>query len=276
MRGLVAIAALLSLGAGSGEVSSLRKGLVLDVECNASSAQSATVVTDTSASHLHMTGVDTPTINAAPDGCSFNGSTQYFRTATTGFQSSSTLGTVAAWVKTPDTASGYSFFSSSDEGATGTYIHFAIGTSGQLYVQQQDNVDSYDLVETTFAGTLASWNHYAVTSDGSTWYLYVNGTLESSPNITHGANTGDWFGDTNTNGRDNITAGALVRTSAIVLLTGDIAGTKVWDRQLSGAEISALYNQGRPGADVAVSSLQKGLVGHWPLHSGGVAIGDNS
>jgi len=56
-----------------------------------------------------------------------------------------------------------------------------------------------------------------------------------------------------------------------------ISDLKIYDRALSGPEITALYAKGRSGSSVGTSTtnLNKGLVGQWDLKSRNEKVGDN-
>lgn len=105
---------------------------------------------------------------------------------------------------------------------------------------------------------------YGITlvSNGSTWSIYVNGTLQSLTNIS-GSNTGDWLGDI---------AGAnrVLRFAAQGAATPQnwchcrINEAVYWDRALSGAEVSEWYNSGVPRNPHRLSSAAD-LAGWWRM-----------
>jgi cysteine-rich repeat protein len=106
------------------------------------------------------------------------------------------------------------------------------------------------------------WSHAAVTYDGSTWRLYLNGVLETtlavnqptrSDSIQHAA-----------------LATALTSTGAASgAFDGELDEVRVWSVARSGAQIQAAINQ--------VITTDPTLVAHWGLDEGsGTTIGDTS
>jgi len=101
-----------------------------------------------------------------------------------------------------------------------------------------------------------AWSHVTATNDGTTMTVYINGVANGTPttpvaNINYTVTT------------TNISIGGL---ATLEFFKGAISNVRIYNRALSQAEITALYQSYNPG--VVVSDLQKGLVGHWDFGAG--------
>ncbi len=106
---------------------------------------------------------------------------------------------------------------------------------------------------TNMYDTGATWFHLAVTYDGSDVRLYVNGVEENSTGKTGNIATSN----------QNVRIGARHTDSMGEWFWGDIDDVRIYNRALSPAEITSLYDSYNP--NIAISSTQKGLVGYWDL-----------
>ncbi|MBK6750529.1 MAG: hypothetical protein IPG67_11090 [Acidobacteria bacterium] len=105
-----------------------------------------------------------------------------------------------------------------------------------------------------------TWYHGAVTYDGTTVKIYINGQLENSGAI--GLNT---VIDTT-----GITIGYRPGGSS---WTGQIDEPALYDRALSDSEIAAIYSAGSSGkCTIQCSPLPNGAVGWWPANGNGTDI----
>jgi len=92
-----------------------------------------------------------------------------------------------------------------------------------------------------------AWHHVAMTYDGANIKLYVDGVLKTTTAKT----------------------GAIATNSSNLLIGSTVPGKlddmRIYNRALSQTEITALYQEyNNPG--IAVSTLQKGLVGQWKFN----------
>lgn len=94
-----------------------------------------------------------------------------------------------------------------------------------------------------------SWYHLAITFDGTTALMYLNG-------VQDGSGTGTILANTNPISLSNISGTAKIQ--------GVMDDVRIYDRLLTVTEIGKLYSS--YGSEVKVSDLQKGLVGYWPLN----------
>ena len=86
-----------------------------------------------------------------------------------------------------------------------------------------------------------------VTSNGSTWKMYVNG-VEQTLTVRLGSNSGDWMGDLSLPGTKYFSIGNVFRQNAWapVSMDGYVGGFGITSEVLTQAQITALYNLGRP------------------------------
>jgi hypothetical protein len=108
-------------------------------------------------------------------------------------------------------------------------------------------------------GVLSSdvWQHIVITfnfnSSQNTTIAYINGVsqgVRTFPHLNMSVNNflfGSYYGSFPFN--------------------GSISEIKIWNRDLSAAEVQALYNSTKP--KMSASSIESGLVGHWALNSEG-------
>lgn len=171
----------------------------------------------------NATLVNTPTYSSANGGY-FNFAAVSSESATvsgTGLVPSSAY-TKAVWFRLTDTTSDNNLVSS----ATGGHFMFFAGTN-KLYCGHA-NVFPYDANPTTTSFVAGTWYLAAATyntTDGMK--VYVNGALDKSFSIA--AHTGD--GSTN-----------IGRFGAGNFLNGDIAQVLTYDRAISAAEVTSIYN----------------------------------
>jgi hypothetical protein len=120
---------------------------------------------------------------------------------------------------------------------TATTNHLAVGTS----IEVVDN----------------KWHHIVATYDGSSTpsgvKLYLDGVLDSSP-VTYFNTLSSSITST-----ASLSIGSI--EGANFFWNGSIADVSVWNKVLSGSEVTTVYNMGVP-KNVAGSS---GLVGYWRL-----------
>jgi len=103
------------------------------------------------------------------------------------------------------------------------------------------------------------WYHVAVTSDGSSWKLYVNGVAETLTTQLGNGNTGKWFGNTSAAAPDKTYIGAAWFNGFDQgFFNGVIDEVRIYDRALPASEIANLT----------------GLVGYWKFNenTGTIAV----
>ncbi len=110
------------------------------------------------------------------------------------------------------------------------------------------------------------WTHIVITSDATKWFLYVNGVYQAWAS-TSGSHPHLWSQDIS--GVNQITIGSLRRGSQFYdSLIGKIDEVGLWDRNLSQADVSALYNSGN-GLPFNFSTLQNKI--DWNVYQAGTS-----
>ena len=163
-------------------------------------------------------------------------------------------GTISAWVKTTTGGPIFSWSNIDYNPPAGTTKpQLTILGSGQLdfLYQQQHSGNEVNRIRSTSTINDGDWHHVAVTSNGSSWALYIDGSPASST-VPTGSNTGQWVGDIyNTNpafvafsdigaSRRNPTIGGSG------YFQGNIDEVAIWDSALSSSQISTIHSSG-PG-----------------------------
>lgn len=115
--------------------------------------------------------------------------------------------------------------------------------------------------------TIVAGTQYMFTfsSSGTATKIYVNGVSETLTAVS-GSNTGDWFGDTGTNGTRHYAIGNSWRDGVFSTnyTDGKIDHCSTWSSQLSDAEVTRLYNGGKPIHPSALG-LGTNLENFWKL-----------
>lgn len=137
-------------------------------------------------------------------------------------------GAISLWINPETIDSGAIQFVASSDGASSDV---QIGTGSSLGVCSGTQNIYAKVVGTYFCGQIAigSWDHVVVTWDGSTAYMYVNGSLTESEAIT----------STEFDGGD-LRFGAL--NSGSSWYDGKLDEIAIYDRYLNITEVQSLYN----------------------------------
>ena len=107
------------------------------------------------------------------------------------------------------------------------------------------------------------WQHVAVTSNGSTYKIYLNGVEQTLTEKTPGvSNNGRWFADCYDGSNAQI---YYIGYDGIGFnnMTGQMTDVRVYSRALSATEVLRLV-----GGDIG-GSPSSGLIGHWPMDEDG-------
>ena len=180
----------------------------------------------------------------------FDGTDDYLTTGTI-VTPTATSGTISAWIKIP-TSAGSAFspiFSWIDMNATSATVKpMFVYRQGKLRFYYQDG-STTDIVEGDSTGLNDNaWHHVAVTSNGSSWSIYLDGSAETLT-ATSGSNSGKWVGNISGGTLTNTEIGAGRRNATLggsTFAVGNIDEVAVWDSDQS-SNISTIYNSGTPG-----------------------------
>lgn len=156
--------------------------------------------------------------------------------------------TVSWWMKRNDKVY-ENIFSKSRDATNG---RISVATGGQIYFESYTN-NVFSRTMTTNVDDL-NWHHYTLVSLSDDFKLYVDGVNTYS------------FGSANTDAVDQRYRYIGVQNAQMpytygIALNALLDEVKMYNRALSTTEVSQLYEDTK----LKVSSLQKGLVGHWAL-----------
>jgi len=194
-------------------------------------------------------------------------------------------GTVAMWVN-PNISGEYypTLVAAGDNDVSDTYFEFYINQTDSKvkYAHYNAGSSTTNILNNT-AITPNTWNHVALTSDGTTAKIYLNGVNNTATNYGY-ENNGDWFADNS--GLDNLTLGIMEYNGGTLSFpySGSMDEVAIWDVPLTDAQIS-LLSTGSARADSitppAVSDGQwgTGYIGEYAIEFTGTmappAVGPN-
>lgn len=181
-----------------------------------------------------------------------------------------TSGSVCTWIQpdvnlSSDGAEGY--FSLGGDSTSGVttftagFMYFGrryntypgINNKVNLLYRQHGTSSINEIIGST---TISAGNLYFIcwTSNGSTWKIYVNGAEETTSIGLGGTNTGDWFGDLGAIGDAHYGIGNTWRfnTWGTARWNGKQGLTFTTNTELTQAQVTALYNGGKPISPTAV------------------------
>lgn len=195
-------------------------------------------VVDSTINAVDMTAQNTPTfgvdgqIDSAVDYQAADDDYQKTSNKFTG-----TSGSIAGWFNFDVDNSNQVVVSGGDEGGGDL---FALRVSTDNHIEILTTVSaSTDLVHGDTNIVVDTWFHTVVTSNGSTWVLYLNGVAEGLT-VEEGSNTGEWWDDVST--IDNSTIAATERVSVITPADGTIDEVRIYTNTLTADEVLILYN----------------------------------
>ncbi len=182
--------------------------------------------------------------SANPGAVQFSGGNDYVNV---GNWSPGTQWTVEAWVKPNAAPSGR-------HGIAGGFNSCAdwgiVLQDGQFGIATKPPSGCSITIPSGEAVTLNQWYHVAATCDGTNAQLYVNGVLKATGpvSVNYSANgNGTWIGSEACCGNETF--------------SGLIQEVSIWERPLSGAEITS-------GMSHALAGTETGLAGYWKLNEG--------
>jgi len=180
-------------------------------------------------------GVALPNANCA----SFNGTTGYIEVGAPAVLNVTTAITVAAWLNIASTTA--------EKKAVARWSDTPAAYSWLLSVAQPANNEPIFAVQTGIMNikqsgvtlTPGTWYHVVATYDGAAMNMYVNGAVAGMPAAATGAIVVSTA---------PVRIGAGGGTAAEQPFDGRIDDVRIYDRALSGAEVTTLYNGVLPGA----------------------------
>ena len=177
--------------------------------------------------------------------------------------SSAQQGTISAWIKTTNPASGFiPFFSISNNnsGVTNEWMAFQVDNVGNLELIT-NNSGTVEKTESSFAIDNGNWRHVVATSDGSSRKLFIDGSEDTSAT---GTSTGTWIGDLST--KTACTIGGMRRDADTVnsFFNGNIDELAVWDSALTAAQITNIYKGESNGGSGGTNGTPGNLISFSP------------
>jgi hypothetical protein len=197
---------------------------------------------------------------------SFDGTNDYMTSSPV--TPSAQQGTISAWIKTTAGGPIFSWSNLNYNPPSGTTRPLlSVRSTGELdyLFQQQHSGSVVNRIRSTSTVNDNNWHHVVVTSNGSSWAMYIDGSAASTT-IPNGSNTGQWVGDIYSLNSAFVAfsdIGAARRHPTIggnSYFNGSIDEVAVWDSALSSSDISSIYNSGVPND---ISSLSP--AGWWRL-----------
>lgn len=184
----------------------------------------------------------------------FNGTNQYLKHDISDWRGDDDRGTIFAWIYVDEMDGEFTIFSKGSTASNDYQLAFyvkAFTDDNTIAVQQKSGTTGYDNLHGTTQMSAGTWNSVAITSDGTSYAMYINGTAETLTTAS-GTNSGDWFGDTTST--THITIGTWLRSSAVDLFDGKIMQLAYFGSDgtgdgtngvLTAAQIAALHSAGK-------------------------------
>jgi len=160
----------------------------------------------------------------------FNGSGDYVDTGI--FYNTDNPFSLSGWAKTTDKSLYQAFFGTNANTATNR-LYVGLRT-GHYWIGAGDT-QKYTVSATAITNNI--WFHWALIGNGTNAYYYINGEqVDSTAYNGQGLQTGE----------SNVIGAVNVNTGIVQFFNGLIDQVKIYDRALTQAEISYLYNKGQP------------------------------
>ncbi len=159
-----------------------------------------------------------------------------------------TRGAIYAWINGSDFSGDPRIFSSASQTGSLDFLDFFVDTtagagSNMIAIIDRTNLDH---VSGSTSLTTGRWYFVVVTSDGSSWSLYVDGEPESLT-VEAGTNAGGWFAAVDI-GVNEYNIGDLARsTGHTAFFNGLIDEVGLYDRPPLASELQEFYQLGRGG-----------------------------
>lgn len=179
--------------------------------------------------------------------------TDYLEYLATDYRGADAVGSICGWFKTPAAGTTQVLLASSDTAAGIDYVQLRI-TSSKLEWQTRRSSISRVTGSTTIKSD--TWYFVCATSNGSRYQIFLNAMPETlTPDLQ--GDTGNWF-DTPTD-RNNVTIGCLLNDSGVLSpWLGELEDWRVYSRELTRSEITAIFRAGVPDDSLVASWLNGG------------------
>ncbi|MBT4114393.1 hypothetical protein HOE41_02035, partial [Candidatus Woesearchaeota archaeon] len=182
----------------------------------------------------------------AVGGCyEFDGTDNYISLPNNAFDEY-TQGTILLWVYPTDLSATGCMYSYGDDFNDAKFINFASQSSGKVRLALREDTSANDVLMDSDNNVLSQdmWNHVAVTNNGSTWIMYINGTEVPFTVTEEGTATeGMWFDDIAPSAERSC-IGALCRDDDRTFFQGGVDEFQIYNRSLTPEQISEIYQAG--------------------------------
>jgi hypothetical protein len=186
----------------------------------------------------------------------------------------STAFTTTMWIKSSNTTTNQGFISNNSSSSVHNLAVISPSSTKSFFViinngSTQSLINGIGGTDSTLDIRDGNWHHLAITVNGTSVKIYKDGgdaaINTSNPTNTQGTPFGTWTSGTSYIGKaQNFwfgTNGSLAYSSGNrYYLDGNIDEAAVWESELSGSDISAIYNSGLPND---ISSYSP--VGYWRM-----------
>ncbi|MDX9779395.1 MAG: LamG-like jellyroll fold domain-containing protein, partial [Patescibacteria group bacterium] len=231
-------------------------GLVLDLTLSEENYNAATkTFGDQSGNNNNGVSFNNATFSVDKDGksagaMSFNGSSDYVNCGNniTDLALGENSFAMGAWAKVNQLSTSYNYLVSFGYPSSGHQAGFGIRNTGNLFLSAY----SSPIVNTSYTvDDIYNWHYYFVVyeSNSNQVMFYVDGVLReieviNLDTIVGRCRVGSHVGDAS-------------------FFNGEITNVQIFNRYFETEEVESLYNNYKP--KLQASSLDKGLVGYWPL-----------
>jgi hypothetical protein len=196
----------------------------------------------------------------------FDGFTEYVNLGNTLSQTLQETDTfsISLWVNTGDFRD-MSLFSTSRSGATNAGIDIFLDSTLRLNFKLINSESGGNLIHVRAnpSTTADVWTHYVITYDGTSSAGGVNLRRDGGP--VPKTNVTDTLTGSTTHAQDAVFGKQA--NSSLKYFDGKLDEISIWDRVLSNAEISEIYNGGSP-ANLADLSFEGSLLHWWRMGDG--------
>lgn len=231
-------------------------GLVLDLTLSEENYNAATkTFSDQSGNNNNGVSFNNATFSVDKDGksagaMSFNGSSDYVNCGNniTDLALGGNSFAMGAWARVNQLSTSYNYIVSFGYPSSGHQAGFGVRNTGNLFLSAY----SSPIVNTSYTvADVYDWHYYFMTYEDASNQVrfYVDGVLREIEVIDLDTLIG------------RCRVGSHVGDASF--FNGEITEVKIFNRYFEADEVSELYNDYKP--KLQASSLEKGLVGYWPL-----------
>lgn len=183
------------------------------------------------------------------------------------------------WIKTATTSENAIFFSTTN-GNNGWAVAmdraYSNCTDGKICVWLYNGVTGGDYAVHTYDFPVDIWTHWVVTYSitSGAINMYINGAIASSSIISY-------YPDTSSSAESSINRGSSGWSPSDMYLNGGIDDVRVYNRVLSSAEVSEIYNASAASHAMKIDASQvnrytKDLIGMWSFDGKDINWGTNT